>query len=468
MRLRQIVADNPLAGRPWGVYEGDGEMAWAPYARASGETRTLLGKIALAPKAKWFGGWISNAEIGEKVRGYIDASLQQAGSSDALVQMSVFRMHPWEDEACHRLPTAAEGASYRDWIDRFADAVGDTHAAIILQPDGPFALCAPHGSHVPSDLIAYASRVLSALPHTSVYIDVGAADWPIESQGGVGAATRIAIQGGVQYARGIALNTTHYSSTVDEVQRGADVVRALADQGIADKHFVVNTSSNGKGFVFGDYRAPDPDNARVCDSQQDPGPCVALGIPPTYDFADPRWGLPQETVDLANAVRRRVPLDRPALALRPERAVRGVARPDPGQGQPLVTAPRSWGSWCLRSEPAAEGPASPPAGSRSPARPAPARCRSRLRAGPAVRLPSTVAVERTSSSNAKTRPRSRSSVCCWNSVIIPARHDRARQPDDDHQRRGRPGVHPAPAGRARSRGRRARRRVHRAPSIRRG
>ena len=299
MRLRQIVADNPLAGRPWGVYQGDGELAWAPYARASGENRTLLGKIALAPKAKWFGGWISNAEIGEKVRGYIDASLQQAGSSDALVQMSVFRMHPWEDEACHRLPTAAEGASYRDWIDRFADAVGDTHAAIILQPDGPFALCAPHGSHVPSDLIAYASRVLSALPHTSVYIDVGAADWPIESQGGVGAATRIAIQDGVQYARGIALNTTHYSPTVDEVQRGADVVRALADQGMADKHFVVNTSSNGKGFVFGDYRAPDPDNARVCESQQDPGPCVALGIPPTYDFADPRWGLSQETVDLA-------------------------------------------------------------------------------------------------------------------------------------------------------------------------
>jgi hypothetical protein len=62
---------------------------------------------------------------------------------------------------------------------------------------------------------------------------------------------------------------------------------------------VVNTSSNGNGFVFGDYRAPDPDNARVCASQEDPGPCVALGIPPTYDFADPRWGLPQGTVDLA-------------------------------------------------------------------------------------------------------------------------------------------------------------------------
>jgi endoglucanase len=299
VRQRRIDAQNPLAGRPWGVYEGDGEMAWAPYERASGETKQLLGKIALAPKAKWFGGWISDAEIADKVRGYVASSQQQAGSTDALVQMSIFRMHPWEDEACHRLPTPAESASYRTWIERFASAVGDAHAAIILQPDGPFALCAPRGSRAPSDLIAFAARTLSALPNTSVYIDVGAADWPIESQGGVPAATRIAIQDGVRYARGIALNTTHYSSTIDEVERGADVVRALATQGIADKHFVVNTSSNGKGFVFGDYRAPDPDNARVCASQQDPGPCVALGIPPTYDFADPEWGLPQHTVELA-------------------------------------------------------------------------------------------------------------------------------------------------------------------------
>jgi hypothetical protein len=298
-RTRRIVAANPLANRPWGVYGGDGEMAWAPYEHATGETKALLGKIALAPKAKWFGDWISDNEIAAKVGDYIASSQQQAGSTDALVQMSIFRMQPWEVEACHRLPTPAESASYRTWIERFASAVGDAHAALILQPDGPFALCAPHGSQAPSELIAFAARTLSALPHTSVYIDVGAADWPIESQGGAPAATRIAIQAGVKYARGIALNTTHYSSTIDEVQRGADVVRALAAQGIPDKHFVVNTSSNGKGFVFGEYRGPDPDNARVCESQQDPGPCVALGIPPTYDFADPAWGLPPQTVDLA-------------------------------------------------------------------------------------------------------------------------------------------------------------------------
>ena len=341
MRLRQIVADNPLAGRP-GVStrvtaRWPGRRTREPRPRA----RTLLGKIALAPKAKWFGGWISNADIGEKVRGYIDASLQQAGSSDALVQMSIFRMHPWEDEACRRLPTAAEGASYRDWIDRFADAVGDTHAAVILQPDGPFALCAPHGSQVPSDLIASCVQgALRPAPHLGLHRRRGRrlADRVARR---VGRAIRIAIQDGVQYARGIALNSTHYSSTVDEVQRGADVVRALADQGIDDKHFVVNTSSNGKGFVFGDYRAPDPDNARVCREPAGPGALRRVGHPADLRLRRPAVGAAAGDGGPGQPVRRRVPLDRPALALRPERAVRGVAGPDPGQGQPLVTQPRS-------------------------------------------------------------------------------------------------------------------------------
>src|SRR4051794_11820856 len=51
---------NPLAGRPWGTYEGPQELSWAPYASATGTRKRLLGYIALAPKAKWFGAWIPN------------------------------------------------------------------------------------------------------------------------------------------------------------------------------------------------------------------------------------------------------------------------------------------------------------------------------------------------------------------------------------------------------------------------
>jgi hypothetical protein len=287
---------NPLAGHRWGVYTGGSEFSWAPYQHAHGRKKKLLAKIALAPKAKWFGHWIPNRQVAGKVKAYVANA--RRGDRDVLVQMTLFRMVPWEQDACTRLPTRAERRSYKDWYDRFARAVGDTHALVVLQPDGPFALCAPHGSRIPSTLIAYSARVLSALPHTSVYLDAGAADWPAGPDG-VAQAVRFLVPDGIRYARGFALNGTHYSATTDEVERGAAIAKALADRGITGKHFVVNTSGNGQPFQFGRYRGPDPLNARTCRSKDDPRTCVALGIPPTWHVADRRWGLPARTRRLA-------------------------------------------------------------------------------------------------------------------------------------------------------------------------
>lgn len=291
------TSENPLVGRPWGVYNGPADQASAPYASATGDRRALLAKIALRPKAQWFGDWIGDGEIAGKVRDYIATA--QAGDPEALVQMAVFRMSPWEHEACRRLPSAGEQASYRSWIDSFAGAVGDTPAAIVLQPDGPFALCVPGGSTLPSSLVAYAAKAFGALPRTSVYIDAGAGDWPEDgSQGGVDAAVGFLLASGIQDVRGIALNSTHYSPTADEVERGAAIVEELAARGVPGKHVVVNTSSNGRGFEFGSAPGRDPDNATVCASRSDDH-CVTLGIPPTTDVADPAWGLPAATSLLA-------------------------------------------------------------------------------------------------------------------------------------------------------------------------
>ena len=99
--------------------------------------KTLLAKIALRPKALWFGAWISNSAIAATHSHYIANA--QAGNPNALVQMTVFRMVPWEGDACRRLPTAAEQASYKQWVDRMAGAIGSAHVALVLQPDAPFA-----------------------------------------------------------------------------------------------------------------------------------------------------------------------------------------------------------------------------------------------------------------------------------------------------------------------------------------
>ena len=219
----------------------------------------LLARIALAPKAKWYGQWIPKNQITAKVRDHIANA--QAGDPEALVQMTVFRLKPWEEEACRRLPTAKEQRDYTKWIDKFAAGIGAAHVALVLQPDGPFALCAPGGSQLPSQLIGYASHVFSALPNVSVYIDAGASDWLRDDPA---KALKILVPAGIDTARGFALNSTHYASTSAEIAFGTAVVQALAAAGYADKHFVVNTASNGAPFNGYDYHGPNFDNAATC------------------------------------------------------------------------------------------------------------------------------------------------------------------------------------------------------------
>jgi endoglucanase len=294
------TGDNPFATHPWGVYKGKMEPSWVAWNNATGTAKDHLAYIANKAKDHWFGHWNPNDKIAGQVDDYIANS--QAGDKAALVQMAIFRVVPWEHEACSRLPTKAERASYRQWIDRFAGAVGNTPTAIVLQPDGPFALCAPGGSHVPSNLVAYAARVLSAQPRTSVYIEAGASDWPMFGpQGGVPAAVRRLVRGGIEYARGFALNGTHYASIPANVERAQAIRQALAAKGFPDRKVVINTSNNGHPFNFGQYTGPDPTNPVVCDSKTTPASvtCETLGVPPTSDVANDAWGLPADTARLA-------------------------------------------------------------------------------------------------------------------------------------------------------------------------
>jgi endoglucanase len=290
---RTPAETNPLANRTWGVYKGAGDQAWTPYLQAKGRKKALLAKIALAPKAKWYGQWIPASKITSTVRDQIANA--QAGDPEALVQMTVFRLKPWEDDACKRLPTRKEQRDYTKWIDRFAAGIGEAHVALVLQPDGPFALCAPGGSLLPSKLVGYAAHVFSALPNVSVYIDAGASDW---LRNDPAKALQILTRSGIDTARGFALNSTHYASTSAEIAYGTSVVQALAAAGYPDRHFVVNTAANGAPFNGYDYKGPNFDNAATCKrlGQQS---CVTLGIPPTADVANPAWGL--SATDAANA-----------------------------------------------------------------------------------------------------------------------------------------------------------------------
>lgn len=275
---------DPIAGLRWGNYTGPQDEVLPAYRAASGRDRRLLGLIALRPRMRWFGAWYPDDQIEQTVRSYI--SNVTGGHPDVLAQMAVFRLVPWEHAACSAVPTVEQRASYRRWIDAFAAGVGSSRVALVLQPDLPFALCSPRHSSLPLQLVAYAAHRLGALPHTSVYIDAGAADWAT-----VGQAVSMLRTAGVAAVRGFALNATHYDATAREIAFGARIVSGLRARGIGGRHFVINTADNGRPFTFAQYHGPDFDNAAVCRTGRSTR-CVTLGIPPTSRVTDPRWHLP--------------------------------------------------------------------------------------------------------------------------------------------------------------------------------
>lgn len=292
--------DNPLAGRRWGVYLGPQDQVYAPYVSSTGEEQAQLAKIALRPKTKWFGSWIPDDQITGKVASYVAAS--QAGDPEALVQMALFRMSPWEGEACERRSTAAEKSSYKAWMRNVAAGIGSAPALVVMQPDMPFFWCAPDRG-AKARLLTYATRILSELPRTEVYLDAGAADWCKQgtAQQPAHCATLLT-KVGIQYARGFALDSTHYTGPVENIRHGSAIAEELARRGFGDRKFIIDTAKSGRPTMWPDVipakKGEKNDNARTCRTAAMER-CVTLGIPPTVRSADDRWGLPADVRALA-------------------------------------------------------------------------------------------------------------------------------------------------------------------------
>jgi Glycosyl hydrolases family 6 len=165
---------NPLAGLRWGVYRGPYYNSIFPdYQSARGRNRRLLAKIALRPLMYTFGDWFSDSDARSVARDFIQSTT--GGNPAVLSQVAIFRLDPWEGAACPNGSwNAANQASYRRWVDNFAAGIGSARVALVLQPDLPFATCAP--SKVPLELVNYAARRFNGLPYTTVYVDAGAPD----------------------------------------------------------------------------------------------------------------------------------------------------------------------------------------------------------------------------------------------------------------------------------------------------
>lgn len=219
-------------------------------------------KIAEQPVAEWVGP--DNPQ--EQTRGFTEAA-DKAGRTALLVLYNI----PHRDCGQYSQGGAADGNAYREWLDGVAAGIGDRAATVVLEPDALLHLvdgCTPEQFHEERyDLLKGAVAKLKSLKNTKVYLDAGNAGWQHPDQ-----IFESLNRAGIAQADGFSVNVSNFYSTKDSLAYGKQLSAK-----VGGKHFVIDTSRNGKG----PYGAGNPDE-RWCNP-----PGRSLGETPTTKTADP-------------------------------------------------------------------------------------------------------------------------------------------------------------------------------------
>ncbi|MFJ5993619.1 glycoside hydrolase family 6 protein [Streptomyces sp. NPDC092370] len=219
-------------------------------------------KIAEQPVAEWVGP----DDPQEQTRGFTEAA-DKAGRTALLVLYNI----PHRDCGQYSQGGAADGNAYREWLDGVAAGIGDRSATVILEPDALLHLvdgCTPEQFHEERyDLLKGAVTKLKSLKNTKVYLDAGNAGWQNPDQ--IFEPLKWA---GIDKADGFSVNVSNFYSTEESIAYGKQLSAK-----VGGKHFVIDTSRNGKG----PYTSGNPDE-RWCNP-----PGRSLGETPTTKTADP-------------------------------------------------------------------------------------------------------------------------------------------------------------------------------------
>jgi endoglucanase len=253
-----------MAGAPFWVNPDSSAARQVSAWQRQGRERDarLIERIAEQPVAEWIGP--ENPE--SRARGFTEAAAG-AGRTALLVLYNI----PHRDCGRYSQGGAADGDTYRVWLDKVAAGIGDRGAVVVLEPDAlPHLVdgCTPERYHDERyALLRYAVEKLKSLPGTTVYLDAGNAGW-------VQDAARMAApleRAGMDRADGFSLNISNFYPTAANAAYGRELSELLGG-----KHFVIDTSRNGRGPLAG---APDE---AWCNP-----PGRGLGTPPTTRTGDP-------------------------------------------------------------------------------------------------------------------------------------------------------------------------------------
>ncbi|NUS75749.1 MAG: glycoside hydrolase family 6 protein [Streptomyces sp.] len=203
----------------------------------------LLRKIADQPTALWPAGEI---DPGPTVR-----AATSAAKADDRTALFVAYNIPHRDCGQHSAGGAADADTYRDWIGKFAQALGDAKALVVLEPDAVAHIvdgCTPGEYHAErEELLGEAIGRLKQQPHTKVYLDAGNPSW-IRDPGRLVEPLKRA---GLETADGFSLNVSNFQTDAVTKKYGLQL-----SEDLGGKHFVIDSSRNGNGPLPGAWCNP--------------------------------------------------------------------------------------------------------------------------------------------------------------------------------------------------------------------
>lgn len=230
------------------------EVAWR---RSRPAEAALMRRIAEQPLAIWIGDWTRDprSEVGG-----LAARINGAGALPVFVAYNI----PNRDCGSYSAGGARGGDAYRRWIGSFAAGLRGRASVVILEPDALAAAdCLPF--RLRDERFVLIREAVQTLKRNgaAVYIDAGHANWRNPSE----MADRLR-KGGIELADGFALNVSNFQGIPANIRYGEQLSRL-----VGGKHFVIDTSRNGRGGSAG---------AQWCNARNQ-----ALGRAPTTQTGHP-------------------------------------------------------------------------------------------------------------------------------------------------------------------------------------
>jgi endoglucanase len=254
-------ADDPFYLVPGGPAEKQ-RAAWIEAGRD--EDAAQLEKIASQPVASWF------AYDGSDSAAKMKKLFQDAAKAKRVPVMVAYDL-PHRDCGQYSSGGAANAEAYEGFIANLAAAAKGSHGYLILEPDAiPHTLdgCLTDAQSLERyKLLWHAVETLKANTKLKVYLDAGNAAWISADK-----MSQALYAAGLEHADGFSLNVSNFEATDATIAYGKEL-----SQQTAGKHFVIDTSRNGKGAL------PDKnDKLRWCNP-----PGRALGASPTTKTGNP-------------------------------------------------------------------------------------------------------------------------------------------------------------------------------------